>query len=313
MLKMTGVKIELFTEMAMHDFVEKAKRGGISMACKRYFKANNPKMGKAFNPSKPTSWISYVDANNLYGWAMSQFLPIGNYQWEASREYLLKNPAMQKKYLEKILRTKPDAQCGYFLNIKTHFPLKTHDYLSDLPPAVENVTVEKNWLSPYNTELVNNLNGGRFSKTEKLVPHLGPRKDYVIHYLELQYYVKLGMVVDEVSEILSFDQNNWLAPYIAFNTEKRQGAKNAFEKDFFKLMNNSVYGKTMKNVQKYQDVKLRKMNNEQDEKAFLNKINKPTFKYGKPLGDTLVGAHMGKASVILNKPIIVEYRHFWGF
>jgi len=162
-----------------------------------------------------------VDANNLYGWAMSQFLPIGNYQWKASREYLLKNPAMQKKYLEKILKTKANARCGYFLNIKSHFPLKTHDYLRDLPPAVENVAVGKDWLSPYNEELVNNLDGGRFSKTEKLVPHLGPRKDYVIHYLELQYYVKLGMVVDEVSKILSFDQTNWLASYIAFNTEKR--------------------------------------------------------------------------------------------
>ncbi|GBB98043.1 hypothetical protein RclHR1_31200002 [Rhizophagus clarus] len=92
-------------------------------------------MGQAFNPSKPTSWISYVDANNLYGWAMSQFLPIGNYQWEASREYLLKNSAMQKKYLEKILKTKANASRRYFLNIKSHFPLKTHDYLRDLPPA----------------------------------------------------------------------------------------------------------------------------------------------------------------------------------
>src|SRR5438067_4870879 len=145
MLKMTGVKIELFTEMAMHDFVEKAKRGGISMACQRYFKANNPKMNKVFNSSKLTSWISYVDANNLYGWTMSQFLPIGNYQWEASWEYLLKNPAMQKKYLEKILRTKVNAPCEYFLNIKAHFPLKTYDYLRDLPSAVKNIAVGKDW------------------------------------------------------------------------------------------------------------------------------------------------------------------------
>ncbi|GBC38338.1 uncharacterized protein LOC107456431 [Rhizophagus irregularis DAOM 181602=DAOM 197198] len=212
---------------------------------------------------------------------------------------------MQKAYLEMVLKAKPNVRRGYFLNIKSHFPLKTHDYLRDLPPAVENVAVGKDWLSPYNEELVNNLDGGRFSKTEKLVPHLGPRKDYVIHYLELQYYVKLGMVVDEVTEILSFDQTNWLAPYIAFNTEKRQGARNAFEKDFFKLMNNSVYGKTMENVRKYQDVKLMKCNNERDEKAFLNKVNKPNFKYGRQLGDTLIGAHMGKASVTLNKPIIV--------
>ena len=105
-----------------------------------------------------------------------------------------------------------------------------HDYLSDLLLAVENIAVEKNWLCPYTTKLVKNLDSGRFSATEKLVPHLGLRKDYVIHYQELQYYVKLGMIVDKVIEILSFDQANWLAPYIAFNTEKRQGAKNAFRK-----------------------------------------------------------------------------------
>ncbi|EXX71176.1 hypothetical protein RirG_080830 [Rhizophagus irregularis DAOM 197198w] len=74
---------------------------------------------------------------------MGQYLPIGNYQWEASRKYLLKNPAMQKKYLEKILNTRFDAKRGYFLNINTHFSLKTHEYLKDLPPAVKNVAVEK--------------------------------------------------------------------------------------------------------------------------------------------------------------------------
>jgi hypothetical protein len=116
------------------------------------------------------------------------------------------------------------------------------------------------------------------------------------------------MVVDEVSEILSFDQTNWLEPYISFNTEKRNEAKkagNTFLSDFFKLLNVSVYGKTMENVRKYQDVKIMKNINERDEKAFLNKVRKPSFKYARQLEPTLVGAHMGKASVTLNKPIIV--------
>uniref|UniRef100_U9SPY4 DNA-directed DNA polymerase n=1 Tax=Rhizophagus irregularis (strain DAOM 181602 / DAOM 197198 / MUCL 43194) TaxID=747089 RepID=U9SPY4_RHIID len=233
MFKMTGVRIELFTDMAMHDFTEKAK-------CD--------------------------DVTNLYGHSMGQYLPIGNYQWEASRKYLLKNPAMQKKYLEKILNTRFDAKRGYFLNINTHFSLKTHEYLKDLPPAVKNVA--------------------------------------------LQYYVKLGMVVDEVSEILSFDQTNWLEPYITFNTEKRNKAKkagNTFLSDFFKLMNISVYSKTMENVRKYQDVKIMKKNNERDKKAFLKKVCKPSFKYARQLGNTFIGAHMEKASVTLNKSIIEKY------
>src|SRR5437764_4719607 len=148
-------------------------------------------MCKAFNPFKPTSWISYVDTNNLYGWAMSQFLPIGNYQWEASREYLKQNPDRQKHFLDVALNTKPDATHGFFLNIKAHFPLKTHDHLQDLPPAVDSIVVKKDRLSPYIAKLVENLDGGKFSETEKLVPHLGKRKDYVIHYQELQYYIKL--------------------------------------------------------------------------------------------------------------------------
>ena len=215
---MTRVEIELFTEISMHNFVKKAKRGGIAMAIHRYFKANNPRIGDEYDPSQPTTWISYVDANNLYGWAMSQFLPLKNYKWFATRAFLNNRKDLQKRYLNMILNTKANAPKGYFLNIKAHFPIKLHDYLNDLPPAVENIAVKKNQLSPYNNKLVEDLDEGRFSEIKKLVPHLGPRDNYVIHYQELQYYVKLGMVVDEVIEILSFDQTNWLAPYIKFNT-----------------------------------------------------------------------------------------------
>ena len=88
-----------------------------------------------------------MDANNLYGWAMSQFLPIGGYKWVASREYLRKSPDKQKKYLKMTLKTSADAPQGYFLNIKAHFPVKPHDYLADLPPAVNNIAVKKSWLS----------------------------------------------------------------------------------------------------------------------------------------------------------------------
>jgi len=308
MLKMTGVKIELFTDMDMHDFIEKAKRGGLSMAVHRYFQANNPKMGEAFNPSKPTSWISYVDATNLYGWGMSEYLPIGDYKWEVSRKYLKGRPDAQKKWLDIALRTKADSRRGLYLGVNSHFPYKTHDYLSDLPPAVENIAIGKDWLSPYNAELVEDIDEGRFAKTEKLIPHLGKRNYYVIHYRELQYYVKLGMIVDEVTEVLSFEQSNWLAPYIALNTEKRNEAKkagNTFLSDFYKLKNNACYGKTMENVRKYQDVKLMRNINERDERVFLNKVRSPRFKYGRQLGNTLIGAHMGKASVTLNKPIII--------
>src|SRR5271154_5974341 len=121
------------------------------------------------------------------------------------------------------------------------------------------------------------------------------------------------MVVDEVSEILSFDQTNWLKLYIAFNTKKRQEAKkagNTFLSDFFKLKHNAAYGKTMENVRKYQDIKLMRMNNEQDEKAFLNKVHKPSFKYGRQLGDTLVKAQDRKSTRLNSSHVEISYAVF---
>lgn len=130
MLKYTGVKIELFTDMEMHDFAEKAKRDGITMSCRRYFKANNPKC-KNFNIRRPKTWLSYVDANNLYGWAMSQYFQIGNYKWEYSDEFL-KDPENNKKVFNTILKKRKDATRGCYVQIKSYFPAQTHNYLMDL-------------------------------------------------------------------------------------------------------------------------------------------------------------------------------------
>ena len=307
MMKYTGVDIELFTEgeMDKYDFVEKAKCGGITMACQRFFKANNPKC-KQFNMNKPKTWLSYVDANNLYGWAMSQYLPIGNYRWEYDDDYLNYSDN-NKKVLSTILKKKKDDTRGCFVQIKCHFPRETHDYLNDFPPAVENIKVGRNQLSPKQEEYLDKMGKTHYTSVPKLITHLGPRDGYVLHYAELQYYVKLGMVVDEVQKVLSFDQIPWLEPYISLNSKLRKQAKNDFEKDFFKLMNNSVYGKTMENVRKHIDVKLLPLRNgkEKDERTLTNYIRKPSFKYARSLGNELIGIHMGKSEVILNKPIIV--------
>ena len=303
MLKHTGIKMELFTDMSMHNYAEQAKRGGITMASRRHFHANNPKCNN-FNPKKPKSWLMYVDANNLYGWAMSQYLPTGNYKWEYSEEFLNDSDNNQKVQ-NTILKKRPDASRGCLLKMNSYFPSKTHDYLNDLPPAVESLAVKQDRFSPKQGEYLKDMNKKRYTSTEKLVPHLGPRKEYVLHYLEFQYYVKLGMVVEKITEVLSFDQSPWLAPYISLNSKLRQRAKNSFERDFFKLMNNSVYGKTMENVRKYMDVKLLPLRDEKDEQRLLKKISKPSYKYSRLLGKDLVGVNMGKSEVVLNKPIII--------
>ena len=80
-MKKTGVELELFTDLEMHLFVERTIRGGISMVSKRYAKPNNP-LVTDYDPSKPNSYIMYLDANNLYGWAMSKPLPKRDFKWK---------------------------------------------------------------------------------------------------------------------------------------------------------------------------------------------------------------------------------------
>ncbi|RGB25781.1 hypothetical protein C1646_771286 [Rhizophagus diaphanus] len=155
---------------------------------------------------------------------MSQYLPIGNYKWEYSDEFL-KDPENNKKVLNTILKKRKDASRGYCVQIKCHFPPQTHDYLMDLPPAVENIKVKREQLSPKQEKYLEKMGKKNYISTEKLITNLGPRDEYVLHYSELQYYVKLGIVVDEIQKVLSFDQSQWLEPYITLNSNLRKNAK----------------------------------------------------------------------------------------
>ena len=108
------------------------------------------------------------------------------------------------------------------------------------------------------------------------------------------------MKVNKVHRVLEFNQSPWLKQYIDFNTEKRKNAKNAFEKDFFKLMNNSVFGKTMENIRKRVDVRL-----VTDEKKLLKLTSKPTYVSSKIFNENLVAVHKIKETLTLNRPAYV--------
>ena len=134
----------------------------------------------------------------------------------------------------------------------------------------------------------------------KLIPTLGNKEKYVLHYRNLQFYIDLGLKLTKVHRVLEFDQSPWLKQYIDFNTEKRKNAANSFEKDFFKLMNNSVFGKTMENLRKRVDVRL-----VTDEKKLTKLVNKPTYISSKIFNENLVAVHKIKETLTLNRPAYV--------
>ena len=289
LLKKSKVKLELLTDYDMYLFVEKGLRGGISMSSKRYCKANNP-MVSNFDPEKPTDYITYLDANNLYGWAMSQSLPTGGFEWV--------DPGALPPWEEQGVGSMPTDK-GYILEVDLQYPEELHDAHNSYPLAPEKLKVKMEWLSDYQQGLVEN---NSVLNVEKLVPNLYDKEKYVLHYRNLQLYVSLGMRVKKIHKVLRFNQSPWMEPYIRMNTECRKQAKSVFEKDLYKLMNNSVFGKTMENVRKHVDVQLVRGN----EEARLRKlIAKPSYYDRKIFDEELVAIHMQKSKLVLNKPIYV--------
>ena len=145
----------------------------------------------------------------------------------------------------------------------------------------------------------------KISGVKKLVLNPYDKKKYVIYIAALDQVLKHKLVLDKVHQATEFNQSAWLAPYIEFNTQLRTRAKSDFENDFFKLMNNSVFGKTMENIRKHRDINLM-MNKE----AYLKMVMKPNFKSRNVFSENLMGCEMGKIRVVMNKPIYLRQAIF---
>ena len=167
------------------------------------------------------------------------------------------------------------------------------------PLAAEKVKVTEDMLSSYSKKIAEKYKIST-GLVHKLIPTLSNKEKYVLHYRNLQLYIDLGLKVTKVHRVLQFDQSAWLKQYIDFNTQKRPNAKNAFEKDFFKLMNNSVFGKTMENIRKRVDVRL-----VTDDKKLLKMVAKPTYVSSKIFNENLVAVHKIKETLTLNRPAYV--------
>ncbi len=282
-LKLTKINLELLTDPDMLLMVERGLRGGISMISTRHSKANNkymklaltkdqykdlnnylserglPRVDSYYDPSKPSKYIVYLDANNLYGWAMSKPLPVKNFKW------------MSKQELNKW------RYIACILEVDIEYPKELHDLHNEYPLAPERLTI-----------------GG----VEKLIPNLNNKTRYVIHSETLKLYESLGLKITKIHRGIKFEERAWLKEYIDLNTRLRAEAKSDFEKDFFKLMNNSVFGKTMENVRKRVDVQLV---NTEERAAKLT--SRPNFKHLTIFNEDLSAIEMKKTKIVYNKPV----------
>ena len=288
MLKMTDIKLELMVDIDMFQFIEKGMRGGTSYIANRYGKANNKYM-KNYDEKAPTKYIMYLDANNLYGWAMSQYLPTGNFKWLSQKRIRKTNLG---KYTE-------NSDKGLILEVDLEYPQELHNLHNDFPLGPEKIKVNKNMLSDYCKKISDKFNISS-GLVHKLIPTLNDKEKYILHYRNLQLYLSLGLKLKKIHRVLQFDQSPWLKQYIDFNTQKRTNAKNSFEKDFFKLMNNSVFGKTMENIRKRVDVRL-----VTSKEKLLKLASKPTYVSSKIFNENLVAVHKIKETLTMNRPAYV--------
>ncbi|KYN27900.1 hypothetical protein ALC57_02694 [Trachymyrmex cornetzi] len=271
MLKHTRVNFELLTDIDMVMFIERGIRGGLSQCSSRYARANNKYM-QSHDPSKPSTYLMYFDVNNLYGWAMCQPLPYAKFQWVENVSDFNVSAIAQ------------DSLTGYVLEVDLEYPERLHDEHVDQPfcPTRDKPPGKQQ---------------------DKLLATVYDKKRYVIHYRNLQQCMRHGLHVTKIHRVLQFAQSPWLRDYIELNTKFRTLAKNDFEKNLFKLMNNAVFGKTMENVRNHTDVKL--LTQWDGRYGAEAMIAKPNFHSRSVFSENLIAIEIRKLEVKFNKPIYV--------
>ena len=174
---------------------------------------------------------------------MSEYLPYGGFKW-------LKNVDEFD-----VMSISEKSPIGYFLEVDLEYPDELHELHNDYPLAPEKLAVSSDMLSKYCKKIADKYEI-KVGDVKKLIPNLGNKTNYVVHYRNLQLYLSLGIKLAKIHRVLKFKQSDWMKKYINFNTGKRINADNDFDKEFFKLMTHSVYGKPMENLRKRTNVRL---------------------------------------------------------
>lgn len=285
---MTNQEIDLVKDLNIHLLLEKHMYGGISQISHRYSKANNPYL-KGYDPQQPHKYILYFDANNLYGYCMTLPLPV------SAPVKVDVEITDVKEFINKIDEYGTE---GYNFLVDLHIPEKLHDYYNDYPPAPEHIKVTKEEISKYNREL--SMDG--VTLTSKLLCTLKDKIEYYVDFRYLKSMINNGVEVMKVHEVHKFRMEPFLKEYIDYNNKKRAEAKSEAEKNYFKLANNAIFGKTIENVRKRKDFKLA-CTEEEHEKQVSSYRCKGFGKFN----DDMYWTNMSKKTVKLDKPIQIGF------
>ena len=282
-LKYTDIKLQTLQDKDLILLIENNIRGGISSV-----------MGDRYVKSDEDNSILYIDATNLYGHSMSQMLPYDEIKiWHG-------HPDKYWNWLEEILNTPDDSEIGYFLEVNLKNPDNIKQKTKYFPFCAENKKIDPN---KYN-EYMKTIKPENYTKYKKLICDWTDKKKYLIHYRMLKFYVRHGMIVEKIHEIISFKQSRWLEGYISFNTQKRNKAKNDFEKDFFKLLVNAAFGKFLENVRNRLDLELIKKDNS---KKIVDQQSKLTFDGIQKTYENYYSFTYKKNEIVMDKAIYVGF------
>ena len=225
-LRYTKVELELIKNVDLFQMFESGIRGGISgIFGDRYIESDN------------NTVILHVDMNNLYGFAMLMHLPTGNFQ-------IYENNSITESFINKVLNTHDCSNTGYVLIVDLIYPDNIKYKSKNFPYCPQNKTID-----PVNyTGYMREHEPKPHRATSKLICDQTDKEYYIVHYRNLKFYLRMGMIIKKVHRIVSFDQSPWLAKYIDYNTDKRAKADSDFMKDYHKNLIYSFFGKTMEDV-----------------------------------------------------------------
>ena len=201
---MTGIKLEKISGINQYLLIEKETRGGISHIAKRYAKANDKYMSD-YDSNKQSTFITYLDKKNLYGWAMSEYLPYEEFKWLKNVDEL------------DVMSINDKSSIGYILEVDLKYPKELHELHNNYPLAPKKLIVTNDILSKYCKSIADKYDI-KVGDIKKLIPNLGNKTKYVVHYRNLQLYLSLGIKLTKIHRVLKFKQSNWMKKYIDFNT-----------------------------------------------------------------------------------------------